>query len=128
MRFLASWMLAFALALPVAGVMALARHGAKPAAPVAGLVSFELATYSSYATPSFTVTVANQNDAPVTVHTITVRFVNDRTAQVITDVTEQAGVTVPGGQGMRLTYSAPQQVVNTAVEDRDITVTVTGWS
>jgi len=105
-------------------------HGGSSAAPGPAVVTFAMGTYSSYGTPSFSVDATNDGDSPGIVHTITVRFVNDRTAQVITEVTEQANTTVPAGQGRTLTYSAPQAVAGPdgpAVNDRDILVTVSGW-
>ena len=85
--------------------------------------------FSSYGTPSFRVAADNGNAAPVTVHSVTVEFVNDQTGRVIASVTEQVGAAViPGGQSQAITGQAPAAVANAGTEDRWISVTVTGWS
>jgi hypothetical protein len=127
---------AVALIVPVivalgitAGVAAASRASGPPPAPQAMLVHFEYGQYTSYGNPSFTVTVDNGNDSPVTVHTVTVRFTDEQgAAHLITDVTEQASATVAGGQAQQLSFAAPPDVVNTGVLDRNVGVTVTDWS
>ena len=127
----ALWALCFALALPIAGIAALFHavdHHAPPA-PIAQLVTFDNGWYSDYETPTFDVDVTNSNAAAVTVHSVTVEFVNDQTGQEITSVTERvAATTIPGGQSQTLSGAAPQAVANAGTEDRRISVTVTGWS
>jgi hypothetical protein len=130
MKWLGGWLLCFALALPIGGAWML-WHAASHHPTAAAAVTFSGGTYSSYGTPSFSVDATNAGGSASTVHTLTVQFVNERTAQVITSVTEQADTTVPAGQGRTLTYSAPQAVAGPdgpAVNDRDILVTVTSWS
>ena len=128
---LAGWALCFALALPIAGIAALFHavdHHAPPA-PMAQLVTFDNGWYSGYGTPTFNVDATNSNAAAVTVHSVTVEFVNDQTGQEIASVTERVGATVvPGGQSQTLSGAAPQAVANAGTEDRRISVTVTGWS
>ena len=128
---LALWAMCLALAVPIGGMVALFHvidHHAPPA-PIAQLVTFDDGSYSSYGTPSFEVDADNGNTAPVTVHSVTVEFVNDQTGQEICSVTERVGATViPGGQTQTLSGAAPAAVANTAAEDRQIGVTVTGWS
>jgi len=119
--------LATAAALLVAAAVVAVIHSGSAAARGPAVVTFGMGTYSSYGTPSFSVDAMNDGGSAGTVHQVTVQFVNERTAQVITSVTEQAGVTVPAGQGQALTYAAPAAVVNTAIEDRQVGVTVTGW-
>jgi len=102
-------------------------HSGSAAARGPAVVTFGLGTYSSYGTPSFSVDATNGGESPATLRTtIRVRFVNDQTAQVITEVTEPVNVTIPAGQGRTLTYPAPQAVAGPsgpAVTDRDISVT-----
>ena len=128
---LAGWLLCFALAVPIAGIAALFHavdHHAPPA-PIAQLVTFDGGSYDGYGTPSFEVDADNSNAAPVTVHSVTVEFVNDQTGRAIATVTEQVGATViPGGQSQAITGQAPAAVANAGTEDRWISVTVTGWS
>ena len=128
---LASWVICLALAVPIAGVVALFHaidHHAPPA-PVAQLVTFSDGSFSSYGTPSFRVAADNGNAAPVTVHSVTVEFVNDQTGQEIATVTEQVGATViPGGQSQAITGQAPAAVANAGTADRWISVSITGWS
>ena len=115
--------------LVLAAVVAVV-HGGSPAVRGPAAVTFGDGTYSSYGAPSFTVDATNDGGSPGPVHSIRVRFVNDRTAQVITEVTEPVSVTVPAGQSRALTYAAPQAVAGPdgpAVTDRDVSVTVTGW-
>lgn len=133
MKWLGGWLLCFALAVPICAVgwlfHAVDHHA--PPAPMAQLVTFDQGTYSSYGVPSFEVDATNGNASQVTVHSIRVRFVNYRTAQVITEVTEPVSVTVPAGQSRALTYPAPQAVAGPdgpPVNDRDISVAVEGWS
>ncbi len=126
------WAMCFLLAVPIAGIAALFHavdHHAPPA-PVPELVTFSPGTYSSYAAPSFEVDATNGNATSVTVHSVTVEFTNAETGQEITAVTEHTDVTVPPGgwQSQAFTWPAPKAVVNTAIEDRDVQVTVTGWS
>lgn len=111
------------IVLVLAGAVAVAHIGG-PAAKAPAVVTWQPGTYSSYGNPSFTVGAWNNGESPGTVHTITVRFVNDLTAQEITDVSEPVNVTVPAGQGQELTYTAPPQLVSTAARDRDVAVTV----
>ena len=125
------WAMCFLLAVPIAGVAALFHavdHHAPPA-PIAQLVTFSDGSFSSYGTPSFRVAADNSNAAPVTVHSVTVEFVNDQTGRAIATVTEQAGaVVIPGGQSQAITGQAPAAVANAGTADRWISVTVTGWS
>ena len=125
------WAMCFLLAVPIAGVVALFHvidHHAPPA-PIAQLVTFDGGSYDGYGTPSFEVDADNENTAPVTVHSVTVEFVNDQTGQEIATVTEQVGATViPGGQSQAITGQAPAAVANAGTADRWISVTVTGWS
>ena len=113
--------------LVLAAVVAVV-HDGSAAAPGPAAVTFDGGTYSSYGAPSFSVDATNNGASAGVIHAIHVRFVNQQTAQVIADVTEQADATVLAGQGQTLTYAAPQQVVNTAVSDKWVDVTVTGWS
>ena len=84
-----------------------------PPAPIAQLVTFSDGSFSSYGTPSFRVAATNGNAAPVTVHSVTVEFVNDQTGRAIATVTEQVGATViPGGQSQAITGQAPAAVAN----------------
>ena len=127
------WVMAFAIAIPVGGLwMAWDHlHHSAPTASSPELVTFQDPRYSSYGAPSFSVGVMNDNDSntsPVTVHSLTVRFVDERAARVITDVTERPDVSVPGGHARVMSFPAPQVVVNTGIEDRQVVVTVTGWS
>lgn len=128
---LALWALCFALALPIAGIAALFHavdHHAPPA-PMAQLVTFDNGWYSDYETPTFDVDVTNSNAAAVTVHSVTVEFVNDQTGQEIASVTERVGATVvPGGQSQTIGGAAPGAVANVAAEASRIGVAVTGWS
>ena len=128
---LALWALCFALAVPIGGLVALFHvidHHAPPA-PVAELVTFADGSYSGYGTPSFEVDADNGNTAAVTVHSVTVEFINDQTGQEIVTVTERVGATViPAGQTQTLSGRAPAAVANVAAEDRQIGVTVTGFS
>ena len=90
---LAGWALCFALALPIAGVWALFHavdHHAPPA-PMAQLVTFGNGWYSDYGAPTFDVDVTNSNAAAVTVHSVTVEFVNDQTGQEIATVPSRWG-------------------------------------
>jgi hypothetical protein len=117
--------------LLIAAAFAVHHATAAQVAPGPAVVTWQPGMYSSYGTPSFSVGAMNNGASAGVVHTITVEFVNERTAQVITSVTEHAGVTVPAGQGRTLTYSAPQAIAGPdgpAVNDRDISITVTSWS
>jgi hypothetical protein len=126
------WALCFMLAIPIAAVGA-AFHALsgphKPPQTYPFLVTFTDGGYDGYGTPSFEVSADNGNAAAVTVRKVTVEFVNDQTGQEICSVTERVGATViPGGQTQTLSGAAPAAVANTAAEDRQIGVTVTGWS
>lgn len=127
----ALWALCFALAVPVCAVGALFHaidHHAPPA-PMAQLVTFDNGWYSDYGTPTFEAGAANSNAAAVTVHSVTVVFVNNETGQEIVSVTERVAATViPGGQSETVSGPAPQAVAGVAAENRRIGVTVTGWS
>jgi hypothetical protein len=116
-----------AVVLVLAGIVALV-HGGSPASHGPAVVTFSDGAYSSYGAPSFSVDATNTGGSAEVIHTVRVRFVNQQTAQVIADVTEQVGATVLPGQGQTLTYSAPQAVTNTGIADRWVDVTVTGWS
>jgi hypothetical protein len=122
------WRVSIALAPLVAGLIWLVHAAAGPVPAGPAVVSFSGGTYSSYGVPSFRVDAVNNGGSPATVHRLRVRFVNIMAPAVIADVTEQAGATVAAGQSVALTCPAPQAVVNTAVRDRAVSVTVTGWS
>jgi hypothetical protein len=125
------WALCLVLAVPIAGIGALihAVDHHKPPAPIAQLVTFDGGWYSDYESPTFEVDATNSNTAAVTVHSVTVTFVNNETGQVIATATEQVGATViDGGQTQTLGGAAPQATVNAGVEGRQIGVTVSGWS
>lgn len=119
---------AAAVTLALAGILAVGHGSSQAAAAGPPVVTFSGGQYTSYGSPSFSVDVANSGQSAASVHSVTVRFVNTRDASVITDVTEHAGVTVAAGQSAVLTYSAPQQVVNTAIQDRQVAVTVVASS
>ena len=125
------WAMCFLLAVPIAGVAALFHavdHHAPPA-PIAQLVTFDDGSYDGYGTPSFEVDADNGNTAAVTVHSVTVEFVNDQTGRAIATVTEQVGaVVIPGGQSQAITGRAPAAVANAGTEDRWISVSIVGWS
>jgi len=114
--------------LALAAVLAVhhAAAGATPAGPA--VVSFTDGAYSSYGTPVVTVDVSNEGGAAVTLHSVTVRFVNDRAGSVITEVSEPASITVQPGQSQALTWGAPAVVGSAGILDRLVGVTVTGWS
>ena len=129
---LALWAMCFALAVPIAAVGA-AVHALsgphKPPQTYPFLVTFADGSYSGYGTPSFEVDADNGNTAAVTVHSVTVEFINDQTGQEIATATERVGATViPAGQTQTLSGRAPAAVANVAAEDRQIGVTVTGFS
>jgi hypothetical protein len=115
------------VALVLAAVVAL-MHTGSPASQGPAVMTFDGGTYSSYGAPSFSVDATNDGASAGVIHTVRVKFVNQQTAQVIADVTEQADATVLAGQGQTLTYSAPQAVTNTGIADKWVDVTVTGWS
>jgi len=130
MRFPWIWALSLVLAVPVAGLWALGTALTRPPAPAASpaLVTFQDGTYSSYDS-SATAGADNANASAVTIHQVTVRFIDERSAQVIAGVTEPVNAAViPGGQAQRLTFAAPPAVTDAGIEDRQVTVTVTGWS
>jgi len=125
----AAWGRLALLPILAAAAVAMILHAtAGPVPPGPPVVTFDPGQYTSYGVPSFTVNALNDGTAPVTLHTVRVRFVNDQAPTVITEVTERAGVTVPPGQSRALTYPAPGPVVNTAAKDWGIGVTAVGWS
>jgi len=127
-RTLAVWAFCLALAFPVTGVLALGGAGhSTPAAPAAGLVSFSTGGYSSY-DGSASAVADNENAVSITVHEVTVRYTNARTAAVLAEVTEPANATIPGGQAEEISFPAPASLTGAGIEDRQILVTVTGWS